>query len=720
MTKDRVRPIAAFIDLAAQREQLGDSVETAIAAVLKHGQYVLGPEVSELERRLAEFCGARHCISCANGTDALLLVLMAEGIGPGDAVLVPDFTFVATAEVVVLAGATPVFVDVHPDSFNLDVESLEAAIGEAKRRGLKPRAVIPVDLYGQPADYDAINRVAEAHDLLVLADAAQSFGASLNGKKVGTLAAYTATSFYPSKPLGGYGDGGAIFTDDDAKAKLLVSMRCHGKAPDQAESEYVGLNSRLDTIQAAILLEKLRLFPSEIAARQNAADRYAEGLGDVVQVPKLIPGRGLGLGAIHHSRRAPRGVRQSLPRGWPADRDPLSQPDPRAPVLPRLPASARPSPHGSARPPRDQPADARLSRPRDARPHRRHGAGDRPLAQGRGRRGVAVRGTMADQIRVAVVGAGYFGRFHADHYSRNPRAKLVAVVDTSEERARAVATEFGAEPLLDYRDVIGRVDAVSVAVPTPLHYQIARALIDAGMHILVEKPITDSVESASTLTNLAEQRNRVLQVGHIERFSSSYNTLAKVIAEPLYFDSYRIAPWKNRGVEVDVILDLMIHDIDMIIGLVASPVVKVDAVGTPVLGQRIDVANARITFASGCVANVTASRVAYKTERKLRVFARNHYLSCDLGEGRIQGYRLRGDPMTEGLAAIAMETYEIPKQDSLGNEIEAFLDCIATGKKPLVDGRAGSEALRVASMINESIEEHLRVVQGRPGAAPAS
>ena len=327
---------------------------------------------------------------------------------------------------------------------------------------------------------------------------------------------------------------------------------------------------------------------------------------------------------------------------------------------------------------------------------------------------------MADQIRVAIVGAGYFGRFHADHYSRNPRAKLIAVVDTSAERASAVAAEFGAEPLSDYREIIGKVDAVSVAVPTPLHYDIAHALAGAGMHILVEKPITDSVSSATALADLAEQRKLVLQVGHIERFSSAYKTLAKVIVDPLYFESYRIAPWKNRGVEVDVILDLMIHDIDMIIGLVASPVVKVDAVGTPVLGQRIDVANARLTFASGCVANVTASRVAYKTERKLRVFARNHYLSCDLGEGRIQGYRLRGDPMTEGLAAIAMETYEIPKEDSLGNEIEAFLDCIATGNKPLVDGRAGCDALRVAKMINESIQEHLNVVQGSSGSAPAS
>ena len=290
MTKDRARPIAAFIDLAAQREHLGDGVEKAISTVLKHGQYVLGPEVAELEQKLAEFSGAKHCISCANGTDALLLVLMAEGIGPGDAVFVPDFTFVATAEVVVLAGATPVFVDVYPDSFNMDIANLEAAIGEAKRLGLKPRAVIPVDLYGQPADYPSINQIAQAHDLLVLADAAQSFGASLDGKKVGTLADYTATSFYPSKPLGGYGDGGAIFTDNDHKAKLLLSLRCHGKAPDKPESEFIGLNSRLDAIQAAILLQKLRLFPGEIVARQAVADRYAERLSAVVQVPALTNG----------------------------------------------------------------------------------------------------------------------------------------------------------------------------------------------------------------------------------------------------------------------------------------------------------------------------------------------------------------------------------------------------------------------------------------------
>ena len=322
---------------------------------------------------------------------------------------------------------------------------------------------------------------------------------------------------------------------------------------------------------------------------------------------------------------------------------------------------------------------------------------------------------MADPIRTAVVGTGYFGRFHANHYAKNPRAKLVAVVDTDAARGRAVAEEFGAESVPDLASIIGRVDAASVAVPTPLHYDVARTLLEAGIHVLVEKPITHSVETADALTRLAAERGRVLQIGHIERYSSAYRTLSQMMTDPLYFESYRIAPWRNRGVEVDVILDLMIHDIDMIIGLVNSPVESVDAVGTPVLGRNVDIANARITFASGCVANVTASRVSYKIERRMRVFGRSHYLNCDLGEGKIFGYRLRGDPMTEGLAAIATETHEIPKQDSLANEIEDFLDCIATGRKPLVDGGAGSEALRVASRINESIEDHLRQVNAHLG-----
>jgi predicted dehydrogenase len=326
---------------------------------------------------------------------------------------------------------------------------------------------------------------------------------------------------------------------------------------------------------------------------------------------------------------------------------------------------------------------------------------------------------MADRVRVAVVGSGYFGRFHANHYARNDRAELVAIVDTDAERARTVAGEFGGEPVSDFRSIVGKVDAASVAVPTPAHYDVARALIDAGIHVLVEKPLTDSEETGRELTKLAEARKTVLQVGHIERFSSAYRMLSKMISQPLYVESYRIAPWKNRGVEVDVILELMIHDIDMIIGLVGSPVAQVEAVGTPVLGRRIDIGNARITFESGCIANVTASRVSYKTERKMRVFARNQYLSCDLVEGRINGYRLEGDPMTDGLTAITPETYEIEKQDSLANEIDTFLDCVTKGGKPLVDGWAGCEALRVASLINQSIEEHLNKVRNMPGAAAA-
>ncbi|MEZ5827391.1 MAG: DegT/DnrJ/EryC1/StrS family aminotransferase [Hyphomicrobiales bacterium] len=290
MSNDNARTIPAFIDLAAQRRAMGDRVERAIVEVLESGQYILGPQVAEVERELAEFCGAKHCISCANGTDALLLALMAERVGPGDAVFVPAFTFVATAEVAVLKGATPVFVDVRRDTFNMDVDSLEGAIGEAKRRGLKPRCIIAVDLFGQPADYTRIHEIAKAHGLLVIDDAAQGFGATLNGKNVGTLAAYTATSFYPAKPLGCYGDGGAVFTDDDEKAELILSLRNHGKGPHQKETEEIGLNSRLDSFQAVVLSEKLKLFPQEIAARQAAADRYGAKLRDVATVPELMAG----------------------------------------------------------------------------------------------------------------------------------------------------------------------------------------------------------------------------------------------------------------------------------------------------------------------------------------------------------------------------------------------------------------------------------------------
>ncbi len=279
-----------FIDLKAQQEQIKPQIEAAIARVLAHGQYILGPEVKLLEQRLAEFCGAGHVLSCASGTDALILPLMVKGIGPGDAVFVPSFTFVATAEVVVLSGATPVFVDVDPKTFLMDIDSLQSAIDEAAKRGLRPRAIIPVDLFGQPADYERIGEVAKTRDLFMLADAAQSFGATRAGKRVGTLAPMTATSFFPAKPLGCYGDGGAVFVDDAETLEILESLRVHGQGKDKYENVRIGVNGRCDTLQAAILLEKLAIFEEEIAMRQGVADRYSDALADVVQTPVVEAG----------------------------------------------------------------------------------------------------------------------------------------------------------------------------------------------------------------------------------------------------------------------------------------------------------------------------------------------------------------------------------------------------------------------------------------------
>jgi dTDP-4-amino-4,6-dideoxygalactose transaminase len=279
-----------FIDVAAQRRRLGRSVDDAIARVLGHCQFILGPEVRALESELAAFCGARHAVSCASGTDALVLVLMALGIGPGDAVICPSFTFTATAEVVVLVGATPVFADVEEASFNLDPESLRLACEAARKLGLRPRAVIPVDLFGQPADYDRITSIAEAEGLFVLDDAAQSFGATYKNRRIGALAPATATSFFPAKPLGCYGDGGAVLTDDEELAQVMRSVRVHGEGRDKYDCVRIGLNGRLDTIQAAVLLEKLKIFPEEIVARERVARRYAVGLADVAVVPKLAPG----------------------------------------------------------------------------------------------------------------------------------------------------------------------------------------------------------------------------------------------------------------------------------------------------------------------------------------------------------------------------------------------------------------------------------------------
>jgi dTDP-4-amino-4,6-dideoxygalactose transaminase len=280
------RPIP-FIDLAAQRRRLGSAIDTAVARVLTHCQFIQGPEVHVLEAELAAFCGARHVITCASGTDALLLVLMAWKIGRGDAVICPSFTYHATAEMVVLLGATPIIADVLPDTFNLDPSSCERAIATAKRLGLNPRAIIPVDLFGLPADHDALKTIAADHDLLVLDDAAQAFGARCRGKAIGTLAAATATSFFPAKPLGCYGDGGAVFTDDDTLAALVKSLRLHGEGVDRSEAARIGITGRLDTIQAAVLIEKLKLFPQEIEARNLVAARYSAALADIAVVPRV-------------------------------------------------------------------------------------------------------------------------------------------------------------------------------------------------------------------------------------------------------------------------------------------------------------------------------------------------------------------------------------------------------------------------------------------------
>lgn len=283
-------PAIPFIDVGAQRRRLGKSIDDAVARVLDHCQFVMGPEVRAFEAELAAFSGAKQVVTCASGTDALVLPLRARGIGPGDAVICPSFTFCATAEVAVLVGATPIFVDVDEKTFNIDANGIAAAVETAKAAGLKPKAVIPVDLFGLPADHDAVNAAAKAAGLFVIDDAAQGFGGVYKGKRLGTYAGATCTSFFPAKPLGCYGDGGAVLTDDAELADLMRSIRIHGHGSDKYDNIRIGLASRLDTIQAAVLLEKLKIFPDEIDARNKVAARYAAGLADVCAVPVVPEG----------------------------------------------------------------------------------------------------------------------------------------------------------------------------------------------------------------------------------------------------------------------------------------------------------------------------------------------------------------------------------------------------------------------------------------------
>lgn len=280
-----------FTGLTTQRERLRSTIDRNIGAVLDHGRFIMGPEVREFEEKLESFCGAKHAIGCANGTDALQIALMATGIGRGDAVLVPSFTYTATAEVILVLGATPVFVEVDGNTFNLSLEALEQAITKARADGLNPRAIMSVDLFGLPADCDAVAAIAEREDMVYISDAAQSFGARLaDGRAVGTLAQITTTSFFPAKPLGCFGDGGAVFTDDDELAAAMRSIRVHGQGSAKYETVRVGMNSRLDTIQAAVLNAKIDIFAEEIANRNALADAYEKRLASIVATPKRPEG----------------------------------------------------------------------------------------------------------------------------------------------------------------------------------------------------------------------------------------------------------------------------------------------------------------------------------------------------------------------------------------------------------------------------------------------
>lgn len=288
-----------FIDLKTQYRLIEPQLRKRIDAVLAHGQFIMGPEIKELEENLAEYVGVKHALSCSSGTDALLMPLMAKGIGPGDAIFTSPFTFVATAEVISLVGATPVFVDIDPKTFNMDPVKLEATVSRLTKggrptpkspAGLRAKGIIGVDIFGLPADYDEINRIATKHNLFVIEDAAQSFGGIYKGRKAGSLAEVAATSFFPAKPLGCYGDGGAVFTNNDELAATMRSIRIHGQGSDKYDNVRVGINGRMDTLQAAILLVKLEIFEKEILMRQEVAARYAEGLQGVVETPSVPDG----------------------------------------------------------------------------------------------------------------------------------------------------------------------------------------------------------------------------------------------------------------------------------------------------------------------------------------------------------------------------------------------------------------------------------------------
>ncbi|MGH8309231.1 MAG: Gfo/Idh/MocA family protein [Steroidobacteraceae bacterium] len=313
-----------------------------------------------------------------------------------------------------------------------------------------------------------------------------------------------------------------------------------------------------------------------------------------------------------------------------------------------------------------------------------------------------------DTIRAAVIGVGYLGRFHAQKYAQAHACKLVAVADPSADARERVAAELGTRPLADHRELLGAVDAVSVVTPTPTHFEIARAFLEAGAHVLVEKPITETPGEARELIRIARERRRVLQVGHLERFNAAILAAEPYLATPRFVECHRLAPYRERGTDVNVVLDLMIHDLDIVQTIVGSPVASIDAIGTPVFSGEIDIANARIRFENGCVANATASRVSLKTERKLRIFEDDAYLSIDLQQKILTVIRKRADRPEPGQLPVTIEEQSLEQGDALKAEIESFLQCIRTGGTPVVTGEAGLTALETAMQITAQL-------QRRPG-----
>jgi predicted dehydrogenase len=312
-----------------------------------------------------------------------------------------------------------------------------------------------------------------------------------------------------------------------------------------------------------------------------------------------------------------------------------------------------------------------------------------------------------EKIRAAVIGVGYLGRFHAQKYAQAPGCELVAVVDSRAQAREQVAGEVKAQALSDYTGLLGKVDAVSIVTPTPTHFAIARDFLQAGAHVLVEKPITETPAEARELIAIAERAKRILQVGHLERFNAAILAAEPYLKSPRFVECHRMAPYRERGTDVNVVLDLMIHDIDIVQTIVGAPIVSIDAIGTPVFSEEIDIANARIRFANGCVANATASRVSVKTERKLRIFEDDAYLSLDLQQKIVTLIRKRTAADGAGPLPVTIEEQSLEQGDALKAEIEAFLGCIRNGTPPVVTGEAGLMALETATRITEQVRQSL-------------